>query len=140
MKTADKRTMRRFSDLRAQAIYDRENAIMELTEAVVRAMEAQNLTRAEVAKRLGKSKAAITQLLQGPNFRFGTAAELAVAVGLHFHARCEEDEEGFVFVGRDEERETSLETAVEAVSSITQGPWVLAETAYGLWGEQEEIE
>ncbi|MGI5862045.1 MAG: hypothetical protein ACOX6T_08295 [Myxococcales bacterium] len=95
---------------------------MELTEAVVRAMKAQNLTGAEVAKRLGKSKAAVTQLLQGPNSRFGTAAELALAVGLHFHARCEEDDEGSVLVGRAAESETSFEAAVEAASGNTLGP------------------
>lgn len=85
-----KRTLlpRQFKELKLQAVYDREHAIMALTEAVAAAMEDKRLTRAEVARRLGVTKSAVTQLLKGPNFRFGTAAELALAVGLRFQVAC----------------------------------------------------
>jgi transcriptional regulator with XRE-family HTH domain len=46
-------------------LYQQERAILELTELLCEIMEGQGVTRSELARRLGKTKGYITQLLDG---------------------------------------------------------------------------
>lgn len=75
---------RKLKDFKSKAEFWKETAIIEFTEQIVSAMKARNLKRIDLANAMGKSKAHITQLLQGANMTFGTAAELALAVGMRF--------------------------------------------------------
>jgi plasmid maintenance system antidote protein VapI len=62
--------------------------IIELTEDVCRRMEEQKISRAELARRLGTSRAYVTKLLDGnANFTLATMVKLAMALGgaLHLH-------------------------------------------------------
>lgn len=77
------------TDPRQAALYDAEAAALELTEAVVAEMQALRVKRRDLAKRMKTTKGRITQLLDGPNFTFRTAARLAVAAGLRFTVRLE---------------------------------------------------
>ena len=53
-------------------------AIVEFTEDLVRKMDRQNVTRTELARRLGTSPAYVTKILRGKvNFTLGTMARLA---------------------------------------------------------------
>lgn len=57
--------------------------IFRVTEDILVAMEDQGVTKAELANRLGKSKARISQLLGGSsNMTIGTLADIAFALGL----------------------------------------------------------
>jgi transcriptional regulator with XRE-family HTH domain len=46
-------------------LYEQERAILEVTELISKLMERQNVSKSELARRLGKSKAYVTQLLGG---------------------------------------------------------------------------
>jgi len=59
-----------------------EMQILKFTEAVVRNMEGNTIPRAELARRLGVSKAMVTKLLRGnPNMTMKTMVTLAHALG-----------------------------------------------------------
>ena len=56
---------------------------MEVTEALSKAIEERGLTRSEVAKRLGKTKGFVSQLLAGGrNLTLRTIADVADAIGI----------------------------------------------------------
>lgn len=57
--------------------------LFRVTEDILVAMEDRGVTKAELALRLGKSKARISQLLGGSsNMTIGTLADIAFALGL----------------------------------------------------------
>ena len=54
-----------------------EHLILEVTEKIVELMQRENITKAELAKRLGRSKGFITRLLNGDrNFTVRTTADI----------------------------------------------------------------
>lgn len=53
----------------------------EFTERMCEFMEREGVSRAELARRLGVSKAHVTQVLRGKNITLRTAAALAYALG-----------------------------------------------------------
>jgi len=58
-----------------------EQAIISLTERIVEKMESANISRAELAKRLGVSKAMVTKILNGnPNLTIKTIVSIANAM------------------------------------------------------------
>jgi transcriptional regulator with XRE-family HTH domain len=58
-----------------------ESLILDVTEEICRALEATKINRQELARRLGKSKGFITQVLSGErNMTLRTAADLASAL------------------------------------------------------------
>jgi antitoxin component HigA of HigAB toxin-antitoxin module len=66
-----------------------ESLILEATEEICRILENQDISRSELARRLGKSKAFVTQVLSGErNMTLNTAADLAFALGHRFHMRA----------------------------------------------------
>lgn len=68
--------------------YWHEGAVLEFTLDLQRRMEEQGVSRAELARRLGTSRAYITRLLGGDaNFTLMTMVKLSMAVGgaLHLH-------------------------------------------------------
>lgn len=77
---------------RSRDTYWTECAVIEFTEELCRAMEAQSITRAELARRLDVSPAFITKVLRGDgNLTVETMAKLARAVGteLRMHLQAE---------------------------------------------------
>lgn len=59
-----------------------EEMIIEFTEKVVAAMQERDMSRVELAQRLGVSKAFVTKLLNGnPNLTIRTMVSLAAALG-----------------------------------------------------------
>ena len=76
----------------ARVLFEQEGAVLEFTEQIVEAMEKKEMTRAQIAERLGVSRAHVTQILRGDNnFTFQTAVSLAVAVGLRFKVLLEDE-------------------------------------------------
>jgi antitoxin component HigA of HigAB toxin-antitoxin module len=63
-----------------------EELILEVTEALVAAMAQQKLTKSQLAARLGKSPAFVTQILNGGrNLTLRTIAEVADALRAEIH-------------------------------------------------------
>lgn len=66
-------------------LYQQERAIYEITELIESVMEAKGISRAALAKRLGKSKGWITQLLDGEaNKTIRTVADVLAVLGQEF--------------------------------------------------------
>lgn len=63
-------------------LLDQESLILEATSVLSELMRAEGISRAELARRLGRSKAYVTQALRGQrNLTLRTLADLAGAVG-----------------------------------------------------------
>jgi len=59
-----------------------EQLLFDATELISRALEDQSVSRAQLAKRIGKSKAYVTQVLRGQNnMTLRTLSDLADALG-----------------------------------------------------------
>ena len=75
----------------ARRRYEEERLILWTTEAIWKAMDEQGLTRAEMAEKLGTSRANITQLLSGSrNMTLRSLASLAFACEMRAKIRLEE--------------------------------------------------
>jgi len=69
-----------------------EQAILEITEFICRQMEKKGVVRSELARRLGKTKGYITQLLDGrTNMTVRTIADVCHALDCGFHVSPEGD-------------------------------------------------
>jgi len=67
--------------------YILEGLLYDLTEQIVQAMQRQRVSRADLAERLGVSRAYVTQLLRGkPNTTLRTLVRVAAALGLKLQA------------------------------------------------------
>jgi transcriptional regulator with XRE-family HTH domain len=63
-------------------LLEQERLIVEATELIVSLMQKGGVTKAELARRLGRSRAYVTQLLRGPqNMTVRTFADVALALG-----------------------------------------------------------
>jgi len=71
------------SSTESRRLLNQEKLILEVTEALSEAIEERGLTRSEVAKRLGKTKGFVSQLLAGGrNLTLRTVADIADAIGI----------------------------------------------------------
>ena len=67
-------------------LYQQERAILEVTELVCQVMEEQDVSRSELARRIGKTKGYITQLLDGrTNMTVRTISDVFVALDRAVH-------------------------------------------------------
>lgn len=77
---------RMFKEARQSVDYWVAIPIDEFTEDVCRLMERQGVSRAELARRLGTSRAYVTKLLDGnANFTLETMTKVAMALGTAVH-------------------------------------------------------
>lgn len=88
-------TWREFSEKPSRArLVHQERLLLEVTELLAEEMKRRGVSRAELAKRLGKSKAFVTQVLRGRhNMTVRTLADLtwALAFRIHCNAQAELD-------------------------------------------------
>jgi transcriptional regulator with XRE-family HTH domain len=76
-------------DPRHMRLYQQERAIYEVTDLIESLMEELGVSRAELARRLGKSRAWVTQLLDGEaNKTIRTVADVFAALGREYHSSC----------------------------------------------------
>lgn len=69
-------------EFRGTIDYETEKVILTLTEKIVEFMENNNISRVEMAKRLGVSKAFVTKILNGnPNLTIKSMVSIAIALG-----------------------------------------------------------
>jgi len=70
------------TDAVAVKLEKQEQLLFDATELISRAMVQQNVSKSELAKRIGKSKAYVTQVLSGQtNMTLRTLSDLAEALG-----------------------------------------------------------
>lgn len=82
MPTNDDWTARQEATEEDRRAYERERLILWTTEAVAELMASTGMSRADLAKRLGTSRAHVTQLMSGArNLSLGTLADIAWALG-----------------------------------------------------------
>ena len=70
-----------------QRLLEQERLLLDVTESIAALLEKQNVSRAELARRLGKSPAFVTKLLRGDNnFTLRTLSDVFFALnrGVHF--------------------------------------------------------
>ena len=84
-----------FAEAKRASAHRIERAALEFTEDLVRAMERENVSRSELARRLGCKPAYVTKILKGAtNFTLGSMVRIASALG--FKLRTQLQEEGTV--------------------------------------------
>ena len=67
-------------------LYQQERTILETTVLIRGLLKAEGMTKAELANRLGKSKAYVTQLLNGnANMTLRTISDILLALGKSLH-------------------------------------------------------
>lgn len=87
---------RELADPEARALFERElakaNAIATLLQTIEQARARRRLTKAEVARRVGSERSAISRLLAGKNANptLNTLADLAAALDLEIELRVTE--------------------------------------------------
>lgn len=75
-------------------LYAQEELIVEASDCICDELERQNLSRATLAERLGRSKAYVTQMLNGSrNMTLRTLADAAYALGKHVRIQFEDPDE-----------------------------------------------
>jgi len=68
-------------DEEGRRLLEQERLILEVTESIANVMEEHGISRAELAKRLGKSPAFVTKLLRGDNnFTLRTLSDVFFAM------------------------------------------------------------
>ena len=73
-----------------QRIWNQEQAVFDVKELICGIMSEQEVTRAELATKLGKSRPYITQLLDGAtNMTIRTVADVLGALGHRLHVTAE---------------------------------------------------
>ena len=79
------------SSNRNRRLLSQEELILEVTEALAEAMSRDDVTKTELAQRLGKSKGFVSQILSGGrNLTLRTVADVADALGYRVKVRmCE---------------------------------------------------
>ena len=66
-----------------ERLYAREDLIFNVTEDLQIALDDRNISRAELARRLGKSKSFVTQVLSGArNMTLGSLSDICFAIGI----------------------------------------------------------
>jgi len=73
----------RYADPAARRVFEQERLALEAADRFYEEMERQGLTKADVAERLGCSRAYVTQLLSGSrNMTLRTFADISWALGM----------------------------------------------------------
>ncbi len=76
----------RTKDPERMKAFQQERLILEVTELIERLMRQQGVSKAQLAKKLGKSKGYITQLLDGrTNMTLRTMSDVLFALGRALH-------------------------------------------------------
>ena len=75
------------AEIRKTDAYKRARVISDFTERICRRLEELGITQSEFARRLGVTRAYVTNFLRGNvNFTFDTAVRISTALGMDFEA------------------------------------------------------
>lgn len=107
-------------DEKEQRAIAREALMFNLTEDLLVTMEREGVTRADLARRLGCTRSAITQALKGRNLKLSTLSDLCHALGLTPRVSLERERTG----SADESAAGEEDRGAEAVDRIGRvGVW-----------------
>lgn len=82
------------SSARNRRLLRQEELILDITEALSKALEEEGVTKTELAKKLGKTKGFVSQILAGGrNLTLRTIADVADALGRSVHIQCEKPQQ-----------------------------------------------
>lgn len=77
------------TEMKATPEYWQEAARAEVSDEIFRMMQAQKVSKAELARRLGTSRAAVTQMLKGNgNMTVDKLARVAFVLGYQFRSKA----------------------------------------------------
>jgi len=77
-------------------LLEQESLILEATEVLSELMARENISKAEMARRLGRSKSYVTQVLDGSaNLTLRTLADLGWALGYSFRLQARNQDCGY---------------------------------------------
>jgi transcriptional regulator with XRE-family HTH domain len=97
-------------------LYEQERLVLWVSEALARAMAENGLSKADLAEKLGTSRAHITQVLSGSrNMTLRTVADLAWACNQRAEIRLEALPQADSRGGRTEAREKAKEVNPKAL-------------------------
>lgn len=73
-------------DAKALRLFEQERAILEVTELMCKLMEVRDISRSQLAHRLGKTKGYVSQVLNGSrNMTVRTMSDFFLALGYSVH-------------------------------------------------------
>jgi transcriptional regulator with XRE-family HTH domain len=73
------------AEIKNSETYDKEVLRSEISDQISRLMESQDISNAELARRLGKSRAYVTKILQGnANFTLDSLVQIARVLGCKY--------------------------------------------------------
>jgi len=77
------------ADDERRRLYERESLAFDATELIARLMAESEVSKAELARRIGKTRSYVTQVLAGSrNLTVYTLADLAFALGYRFELKA----------------------------------------------------
>ena len=83
-----------FAEAQKSLTYHVEGAVLEFTDDMLAQMEAEGISRSELARRMGTSPAYITKILRGStNFTLESMVKVAMALNCKFHCGLEREQE-----------------------------------------------
>lgn len=100
-------------------LFQQERAIYEVTELLESTMRETGVSRSELARKLGRSKGWITQLLDGEaNKTIRTVADAFAVLGCEYHSS-----QGPIMIGKEAPHELRIapETMETSTASLTSG-------------------
>jgi transcriptional regulator with XRE-family HTH domain len=78
------------SSIRNRRLLRQEELILEITEALIEALENEGISKTDLASKLGKSKGFVSQILAGGrNLTLRTIADVADSLGCRINVICE---------------------------------------------------
>ena len=114
-----------FSAIEKTLSYKKEKAKVDFTIELQSVIERKGLTRADLARQLGKTNAYVTQILRGErNFTIDTMVELADALdsnlAIHFSPKGEKTVDWYrVIQGAPGQRRSSSRASVRKIHGLT---------------------
>jgi len=110
---------------RTRRLLRQEELIIDVTEALAEVLVAKGMTRSELAKRLGKSKSFVTQILGGDrNLTLRTLADVADALDCQPRLKLA--------------HRSAPETKTRGTAVVIQGPWCNKSGWSTSFGDEEE--
>lgn len=108
-------------DEEGRRILEQERLILEVTEAIATLLQEQEVSRSELARRIGKSPAYVTKLLRGDNnFTLRTLSDVFFAFERAAHLSLGEVGDGTVLCAGPAPKPLRLDTAAWG---RTRGVW-----------------
>ncbi len=120
------------AEARNSLTYHTEGAILEFTDELIRLMDEQNMSRADLAAAIGSSPAYITKVLGGnANFTLATMTKLARALDATVHVQLTPETPIRLETTRSQKFYITLDADQICAQSVTSASAPTIQTAHG---------